>query len=67
MQCSRVIPKMSPILVHGKLVFHKNLGPKKAGGRCLTGPDNEPIPGTQPAHVGQELHVKSNQGDCLLK
>ena len=37
MQRSRVIPKISPILVHGKLVFHKNLslGPKRLGAAVL--------------------------------
>ena len=42
-------------------------GTKKAGGRCLTALIMNPSLETQPAHVGQELHVKSNQGDCLLK
>lgn len=33
----RVIPKMSPILVHGILVFHQNLslGPKMLGAAAL--------------------------------
>ena len=48
MQCNRVIPRISPILVHGKLVFHKNLslGPKRLGAAVLqaliTSPSPEP-------------------------